>query len=78
MINVELVIELLRSEDINLLEFMTHCFYQIFTHLAKTLRITEALNFLREFLSFVKTNVLEASHDVTEKVLQNVWTIQLV
>mgnify|MGYP000889165038 FL=1 len=42
-----MVVELLRTEDINLLEFMTHCFYQIFTHLAKTLKIVEALIFLR-------------------------------
>jgi hypothetical protein len=70
---------MLRLEDINLIEFMTHCFYQIFTHLAKTLKLVEGLAFLREFLTFVKQNVFESAYDnITEKVLQNVWIIQLV
>jgi hypothetical protein len=79
LINIEQIVEMLRLEDINLIEFMTHCFYQIFTHLAKTLKLVEGLTFLREFLIFVKQNVFEkATDNTTEKILQNVWIIQLV
>jgi len=38
----------------------------------------EGLVFLREFLTYVNSNVLEHSQDAFERVLQNVWTIQLV
>lgn len=42
------------------------------------MKLIEALAFLKEFLSFVRTDVFETSPQPLEKVLQNIWLIQLV